>query len=470
MKSDKAVVQALLILAFAGLAHGATTVLRITRQTTLGSSVFVTAELPELGALTMTKSLKMIPTAYPEWQLPVELPPGSTITPRYYLRTDEAGTYASTSNGTLIATGSPIVTPTDDSYAPQPFNIHTDAVGMTFVYTDATAPVKTLAETAGPAWLHDSVPALQVAARRLVRVQAGTAFYPGDRPVLLNGRESWWRHGQGFLELPGDVSPAVPRGEIFSFTPTGFRTRSIRVHLPRGYDANTTKRYPVIYAMDGQNLRSYETGVTRPSSWDLDLAVNDLTAHAEMPEAIIVGVDNTADRFAEYTPNGMTVQGTAGRGTTFLQQLRAELVPLVNSRYRTVPGPATSIFVGSSLGGLLGFQAASDFEDTWGTVIAMSPSFWVSPATINSWAARPPAQRARLWIDLGTLEGDSTDRQPIMDARDAVLASGDAMGYHFFHVVGLGDNHNEAAWKRRSPAALRWAFQLPPVQDKWLVR
>ena len=85
--------------------------------------------------------------------------------------------------------------------------------------------------------------------------------------------------------------------------------RDVDVWLPPGYGKDPDKRYPVLYMHDGQNLfdpaLSY-TGV----DWDVDGAMTRLIEAGEIREAIVVGIWNTPQRFAEYMPKA-PVRGIA---------------------------------------------------------------------------------------------------------------------------------------------------------------
>ena len=77
--------------------------------------------------------------------------------------------------------------------------------------------------------------------------------------------------------------------------------RRVDVWLPPGYEKDPSRRFPVLYMHDGQNLfdpaLSY-IGV----DWGMDEAMTRLAAEGTVREAIIVGVWNTPKRFEEYMP------------------------------------------------------------------------------------------------------------------------------------------------------------------------
>ncbi|CAN5424890.1 hypothetical protein BH09SUM1_BH09SUM1_03920 [soil metagenome] len=468
----KGILFALGILA-ASRAGGAPVTIQITQETTFGTSVFVSSELPLMGAGEIRKAVKLSPHAYPEWSAEFDLPPGITIHPKFYLRTDSPGTLTDGSNGTLI-TGAPdtIVVPGTISgekivnlyggSAASRLRVTSSAPGFAPVLLNPEGPID---DGAGTQVMRFTIPADHVAMGRnyMVLPDGSTSAFAGA-DIALTGATTWYRNGQAFAYLPAAAAPSAKRIETFQFTPANFKPRTIRVMLPRGYDENAAEHYPVLYAQDGQNVFSPGGSF---GSWDLDIIITNLIAHGEIPEIIVVGIDNTSDRLPEYIPNYTSYNGTQGRGDEYLTMMRDELMPAVNARYRTATGPENTAEVGSSLGGLLGYEAANEFEATFGGVIAMSSSFQLGTDHALAAAATGPETRARLWMDSGCA-GPSTDNCTLIyQVRDALIASHNLIGDAFFHRYGYfqtgaaveqGHQHNEAAWKDRSPGALRWLY------------
>jgi predicted alpha/beta superfamily hydrolase len=256
----------------------------------------------------------------------------------------------------------------------------------------------------------------------------------------------------------GDLS--APRRVDFRFSPKGFRPRRVSVLLPRGYDSHGDRSYPTLVALDGQNV--FAPGGAF-GSWDLDRTVTNLIDQRLVPGLILVAVANTPDRFAEYTPEWIEHDGQSGRGGAFLDALCDELLPMLRTRWRIGTEPGDIALIGSSLGGLLAVEAAMRRPDAIGAAIAISPSFWLAPDEYVRRAAEHarPGTRARLWIDSGT-DGRSQDGfLHVQAVRDAFLGNGALFGPDFMHVTGIGDAHNEAAWRRRAPLALRWLHHFP---------
>jgi len=455
-------------------------VITINQQTTFGTSVFATADHPTLGARQIRRAIKLSPHAYPVWSATVDLPPGFSGPVSFYLRTDSPDRLTDGGNGTLLPTTQNVSVPGPAVGAKR---IEVSALAST---TSAAAVVTSLApgftpvsisltrtpDANGRVLYSGLIPAEHIAFGRVWQLQVdGVGRF--QAPVRINPAPFRW--------VDSDTVTSAPRRETFTMNLTGFPSRQIKVLLPQGYDQNTTKRYPVIYAQDGQNVLSPGGAF---GSWDLDVTVARLTRQGEIPEVIVVAIDNTNARLTEYRPEWTTYQGTAGRGAEFLRAIRDQLIPEVNARYRTLTGPEHTMHVGSSLGGILGWEAAHRFSDVFGTVAVMSPSFWLNTQKVQEDAALAPEGRARVWLDSGVAGTSLDGYADVIAARDKMLETGAALGPDFGYQYGYfatgaavepGHQHNEASWRDRSPDMLRWAFEplmVAPadgVQTAWIL-
>ncbi|MFD1094743.1 alpha/beta hydrolase [Salegentibacter chungangensis] len=103
------------------------------------------------------------------------------------------------------------------------------------------------------------------------------------------------------------------------------QTREIKIQLPRNYEANTEKSYPVLVVLDGDYLFEPVAGITDYYSyWE------------DMPEMIVVGVNQAGHRESDgfydeqrYLP--------ADTGADFFEFLGMELLQKIDEKYRTAP-------------------------------------------------------------------------------------------------------------------------------------
>ena len=142
------------------------------------------------------------------------------------------------------------------------------------------------------------------------------------------------------------VAPQLPSPQL------GNR-RDLLVYLPPSYH-RTTRRYPVIYMHDGQNLFDHATSYA--GEWGVDETM-EMLAHTEGLEAIIVVIPTAGpQRLAEYTPFHDGRLG-GGRGDDYLAFIVDTVKPLIDGNFRTLPNRRYTGIMGSSLGGLISLYA-----------------------------------------------------------------------------------------------------------------
>jgi predicted alpha/beta superfamily hydrolase len=88
---------------------------------------------------------------------------------------------------------------------------------------------------------------------------------------------------------------------IHNFKSEFLPKRDIYIYLPPSY-SNSNKNYRVLYMQDGQNIfDASHIG----QEWGLDEAAEKLIESKQIEPLIIIGIANTSDRIAEYTPTPM---------------------------------------------------------------------------------------------------------------------------------------------------------------------
>ena len=156
--------------------------------------------------------------------------------------------------------------------------------------------------------------------------------------------------------------------------------RTIRVYTPTNYGFEQTKRYPVLYMHDGQNV--FED---RDAIQGVSLGLEDYLNKSGL-ELIVVGIDTNTlgdERKNEYCPwvDGEysknligSASTTGGKGEAYVEFLVHELKPFIDSKYRTLED-STSI-AGVSLGGLISTYAACRYPHIFTKVATISSAFW----------------------------------------------------------------------------------------------
>jgi predicted alpha/beta superfamily hydrolase len=135
--------------------------------------------------------------------------------------------------------------------------------------------------------------------------------------------------------------------------------RTVVVRVPASYQ-NGERRYPVLYLTDGDG----HIGHTAATA-------SFLAREGRMPEVILVAVVNT-DRTRDLTPTKVADRpGETGGADRFLDFFEKELIPTIESRYRT---QKFRLFGGHSLGGLFALHALFTRPELFDAWIAVSPS------------------------------------------------------------------------------------------------
>ena len=128
-------------------------------------------------------------------------------------------------------------------------------------------------------------------------------------------------------------------------TSTG-RDYDLYIHIPSDYGQNKTKKYPVLYILDGQ--------------WDfklMDSVLGGLVYDKFIPEIIMVGITYSGEnanyndlRAMDLTPTATPQIKGSGDAPKFLKFLKTELIPFIETTYRA--DPSRRLLQGSSYAGL----------------------------------------------------------------------------------------------------------------------
>jgi len=468
-----------LVLTTAAFAQDRATVnFQVNQTTSVGQSVYILGDLVELGGNDLTRAVKLEPSTYPQWRATISIPTNRPYSYRYYIRNDAPAQQRVATNGTAASA----VLQGLEPGTPNP-----PATKLILYHSAFAAPVLN--------WRQSPTAAYNV--KRMLAFGAG-------RDVGGVGERKWAAPSIGVSKQPVEFfftpeagggagrDPAtgtytaaldaflVQDGNIFSYTPAAIpgvqrkdyipasppfinstnlsnETRRYRVLLPRGYDQHTTRRYPVIYMHDGQNI--FDQGPF--GSWLADTAAALQVKSGAMRECIIVGADNTANRFADYT-----TPADGGRGDRYARFLRDELKPVIDANYRTLTDADNTGTIGSSLGAVISLYIGWDFTPTY-TRLGLISGAWQA-TQIDSRASNETKRAVRIWMDSGD-SGTSDDNYWLSyTLRDNLVkpnhAGGPyAIGGDLMHMIGFNQQHNEAAWAQRIGPA--FSFLFPGTQE-----
>lgn len=231
------------------------------------------------------------------------------------------------------------------------------------------------------------------------------------------------------------------------------KKRRIWIYLPKDYE-DSKKQYPVLYMQDGQNLFDKSTSYT--GEWEVDETLDRL---GESPglELIVVGIENGGqERIHEYVPYQLKSYDSRMEGPAYAKFISQVLKPYVDANYRTIEDRERTGIMGSSLGGLISFYTAMEFEKTFGLAGIFSPSFELIDPEMPKEDIIKPLSQTRIYLMCGDQESEQMALEMQKMAREMKDMGFDADNIYL--DVVKGGKHDEGLWKKEFEAAVRWLF------------
>lgn len=253
--------------------------------------------------------------------------------------------------------------------------------------------------------------------------------------------------------------------------PDGNYSKAIYIWTPEGYNANDkTKKYPVLYMCDGQNLFGQATTLSG-YEWECDETALSLMGNGG-DGVIIVGVacgNTDARRNHELTPNLGTLNPIVsdssyqnGGGKAFSDFVVDTVMPYVESNYNTnsIRGIA-----GSSSGGIEAFYIGMEHMDKFRYIGALSPAFilynqsvWNTYLNTKNFSGDVP----RIYFYCGNSSSDALE-QALYTNATAMQGWLTSHGYPAAKMTTVTDAeaiHNEGFWALYFPEMLRWCLDV----------
>ena len=207
--------------------------------------------------------------------------------------------------------------------------------------------------------------------------------------------------------------------------------RTVVVQLPKSYQANPNKVYPVIYRLDGAGNIPLISAV-------MERLQNDNRA----PEVIIVAIENTNRLRDLYPTINKEPQGPVGEGggaATFLAFIEQELMPLINKSYRK---HNYNVIAGASAAGVFALYTMQANPELFQAHIAYSPAVWwnygASVKATKSFINKSKDLNNYVYINIGEEAGIMRERY---DELQQSLQSHKVRGLRFFNDAFNGISH-----------------------------
>jgi predicted alpha/beta superfamily hydrolase len=264
---------------------------------------------------------------------------------------------------------------------------------------------------------------------------------------------------QSWEDLGGStISTAASNVSVLNaafYMPQLDKYRKIWLYLPPDY-YTTTKRYPVLYMQDGQNL--FDNATSFSGEWQVDETLNSLFSKGNYG-AIVIGIDNGGgDRLNEYSPwNNPTYGG--GQGDLYSQFIAETLKPYIDSNYRTKPEPQFNAVLGSSMGALISSYIAAKYPAVFQKVASFSSAYWFAKQQLINFIATNTQNysNSRMYFVAGSNESTtmvSNNNEIKNSYQSKLLATENTMTKYDSYGT-----HTESYWRGEFEAAYLWLFQ-----------
>jgi predicted alpha/beta superfamily hydrolase len=197
-----------------------------------------------------------------------------------------------------------------------------------------------------------------------------------------------------------ELNPVVlESSQIFTlFAPTNQQNYRIRVRLPASYATNTTKKYPMIFKVDGQ--------------WDFLLAAsafNCLYFDGQMPETIFVGIDwgdiegnIHSIRARDLLPSPLPNFAGSGQAKIFVNAIVNDILPELHKRFRL---DGQEFLLGGSWGASFATYALLEQPQVFDGAIAIAGDYIVAADAMQQQIQALVGSNAlngkRLYVGLG---------------------------------------------------------------------
>jgi len=235
----------------------------------------------------------------------------------------------------------------------------------------------------------------------------------------------------------------------------GLLDREIVVWFPPEYDQNTSKRFPVLYMHDGQNLFNPATS-SFGVDWQIDETLDSLAKTGTCDIPIVVGIYNTAERTADYT---MGKQSDA-----YMKFVVDSVKAFVDKNYRTLPDAEHTAVGGSSHGGLISFRMAWEYPQVFSKAFCLSPALKIQNIDYvqNVLDYNGSPKNLKFYIDNGGVGLDEQLLSGNKEMLDALKKKGYKPNKDYFWVYDKTARHFESDWAKRMPHA----FELMYTKNK----
>jgi predicted alpha/beta superfamily hydrolase len=231
--------------------------------------------------------------------------------------------------------------------------------------------------------------------------------------------------------------------------------RKIWLYLPPDYQTST-KKYPVIYMHDAQNIFDIKTSFS--GEWEVDESLNNLFSQGDYG-VIVVGIDNGGStRLNEYSPWKNPTYNAGGDADKYLQFIVETLKPFIDANYRTKIDFKNTGLIGSSMGGLVSLYGGVKYPNVFGKIGSASPAYWFVINELQNYIdSKLDLSNLKIYHVTGKNES-STMILNVLKIEEKVKQKG-VLNINSKVKIDDDGTHSEPYWKREFSAMYKWLFQ-----------
>lgn len=330
--------------------------------------------------------------------------------------------------------------------------IESDTIA-TYIYTGNVSSVHIPGDANG--WNANAFPMSKVPNTNLwYRVQNFEADARLDYKFVLNG-SNWIldpRNDQkvsgGFgpnselrmpeYEFPSEINyrAEIPHGVLKDTTVTSSmlnNSRKVYIYFPAGYDATSSKTYPMMLFHDGTEFLNLANTAN----------ILDYLIYEQKINPIIGVFVPPVDRDNEYAWS---------KTSAFEDFITEELIPAFIQSYSISDNPNDLAMIGASYGGLISAQIVYNNPEVFGKAAILSTAFWAKDQTVYQQIMNGSKKEVSWYVDWGTYEGSG-----VLGYSRAFKAMLEEKNYEF-KSNEWHDGHSWGNWRAHVDEALEFFF------------
>jgi predicted alpha/beta superfamily hydrolase len=219
-------------------------------------------------------------------------------------------------------------------------------------------------------------------------------------------------------------------------------SRRLKIQLPRDYEANVEKVYPIVIVLDANYLFEPVAGnVDYYGYWE------------DMPESIVIGIMQGDSRYEDCSYDDTNFV-PADKGADFFEFIGLELIPYIDSTYRTAK---FIIAVGHDFtANYINYYLFKD-PPLFNGYISLSPD--LAPMMDERLPQRIPSIESKIFYYLATGTDDIKDLMEISEALNKSLKPLDGKTFQYHYDNFEGATHYSLV-ARGIPSALEKIFSV----------